>query len=267
MGGLMSVITRKDEQTGTEISINYEIIGDGRETIVFHHGNGNCSKDWHTLGFVNELKNDFRLVLIDSRGYGNSSKPHDPQEYNLNSRANDTIAVLDKEEIEQAHCLGGSIGAMTCMILARFYPSRFKSYIFATPYFSLFDDDSKNFLKGGVENYLAMLKERHNVVIDNEEIKATFLANDAEAIIAANSSEWFAYQDYIKYINVPSLIYAGSEEPSIPALQQLSEKLTESSGYKCHLHIFPGVDHKQVYWGSKMVCPLLREFLNSNFPS
>ncbi len=59
-----------------KIDIYYETIGMG-EPIVFHHGNGNCCKDWYTLGYVEALARDFQLILIDSRGYGKSSKPHE----------------------------------------------------------------------------------------------------------------------------------------------------------------------------------------------
>lgn len=116
----MPYITRKDNNQ--EINIYYESVGNG-EPIVFHHGNGNCIKDWYTLGYVDELANDYQLILIDSRGYGKSSKPHDPAAYNLHSRANDTIAVLNELGIEKAHCLGGSIGASMCMILANLFAS------------------------------------------------------------------------------------------------------------------------------------------------
>lgn len=130
----MSVVNRIDKKTSTEIMIHYEVVGNGKDDIVFHHGNGNCIQDWHTLGFVDALKDDFKLILIDSRGYGKSSKPHDPQEYSLQSRADDTIAVLDQENIQQAHFLGASTGAAIGLLLAKFYPNRLRSYIFATPY-------------------------------------------------------------------------------------------------------------------------------------
>ena len=61
----MSFVTRVDNLTGTEITIHYEVVGQGKPSIVFHHGNGNCIKDWYALGYVSALKSDFQLVLID----------------------------------------------------------------------------------------------------------------------------------------------------------------------------------------------------------
>ena len=237
------------------INIYFETAGQG-EPIIFHHGNGNCLKDWYTLGFVEELANNFQLVLVDSRGYGKSDKPHDPAAYSLQNRVDDSIAVLDKLGIEKAHCLGASVGAAMCFLLAKYYPSRFKSYIFATPYFIQFNNDIKQALLQGPEAYVARLENRHNCKIDNETIRQTFLANDTKALWAANSSEWFDYRDYIKYINVPSLIYAGAKEESVPLLTDLAKQLPN-----CQINIVPNADHVKMYWDSKLVAPIIKNFI------
>lgn len=257
----MSKVTRLDQNTGTEVTINYEVVGDAKKAIVFHHGNGNAVKDWFTLGYVSALTPSYRLVLIDSRGYGNSSKLYNPKEYNLKSRADDTIAVLDNEGIYHAHCLGASIGAATCLLLARFYPGRFKSFIFATPYFTLFDEGVKRAMTKGVDAYVAELEKRMGTVIGNEALRHTFLANDSLALLAANSSEWFNYQDYIKYIAVPTLIYAGSKEPSIGQLRQLSQLLEAGSGCASHFHVLPNMDHAAAYWAGEIVATVISEFV------
>lgn len=259
----MSIVTRLDKQTNTEISINYEFIGDGEEIIVFHHGNGNCIRDWYTLGFVAALKQDFKLLLIDSRGYGLSSKPHESSAYSLKSRIEDTISVLNQEKIEKAHCLGASVGASMCFLLAKFYPERFKSYIFATPYFTLFDEEIKAALANGVENYVTKLEALIGGRISNEDIRNTFLANDAKAVLAANSSEWFNYLDFISYIKVPSLIYVGEREVSVPALVVLSEKIKALSEYPSELQVLPGMDHADAYWRSDVSAPLIKVFIEN----
>jgi pimeloyl-ACP methyl ester carboxylesterase len=251
----MSDVTRKDKQQ--EVNIHYEVIGQG-EPIVFHHGNGNCIKDWHTLGYVNNLSKDFQLILIDSRGYGKSSKFHDPADYNLQSRAQDTISVLDELKINKAHCLGGSIGAAMCMILAKYFPERFKSYIFATPYFTLFDENIREALLKGPDAYVAKLEELLESKISNDLIRQTFFANDTKAVWAANGSEWFNYLDYVQYIKTPSLIYAGSKEPSVESLTILSKSLPNNI-----LSIIANIDHVQAYWNSNLVSPLIREFVRS----
>jgi len=251
----MPIVNYKDNQQ--LINIYYEVVGQG-EPIVFHHGNGNCVKDWYTLGYVDELSKHFKLILIDSRGYGKSSKPYEPAAYNLHSRAKDTIAVLDELKINKAHCLGGSVGASVCMMLARYYPERFKSYIFATPFFTQFNDEIRQALLKGTEQYLAKLEELLGSRIDNELIRQTLLANDAKALWAANSSEWFDYLDYVKYIKVPSMIYLGALEPSVDKLTQLANLLPNNQ-----LYILPDINHAQVYWNGKLVSPLIKTFISN----
>lgn len=261
----MPQVKRKDQYTATEIEINYEVEGKGDEVIVLHHGNGNAVEDWRTLGFVDALKEKYKLILIDSRGYGKSSKPYDSSEYNLRSRADDTIAVLKKESIKQAHCLGASVGAAMCFILARFYPQYFKSYIFATPYFELFGTEVKEALKIGTGAYVAKLEEMMGRPFISDKIKATFLANDAKALLAANSSEWFNYQDqqYIQAIcDTPTLIYVGSREDSLKALQKLNKQLSQHSNSFHQLCIVPDATHAEVYWDGKNASIIISDFLN-----
>ncbi len=259
----MPKVVRKDVQTNREIAINYEVIGNGVEVLVFHHGNGNCVHDWHTLEYVSLLKNNYKLILIDSRGYGQSSKPYDPMEYSLKSRAEDTISVLDHEKVEKAHCLGASIGAAMCFILARFHPDRFKSYIFATPYFALFKNEIKKALAIGIEEYVSELENLLGNKISNEDVRSTFLANDAKSVLAANSSEWFNYLDFVQYVKTPTLIYVGAKETTVKNLQDLSMKLEESSGHQSHFHVFSDADHAKIYWSGDLVVPVIRKFIDS----
>ena len=227
-----------------------------------HHGNGNCIEDWHTLGFVKALQDDFKLLLIDSRGYGKSSKPDDPHEYSLKGRADDTIAGMDKEGINQGHCFGASIGAATCLLLAKYYPNRFKSYILATPYFTLFGEAIKRALAQGVESYVGKLEQLIGGRIENEIIRKMFLSNDAAAVLAANSSEWFDYHDYIQYIHLPTLIYVGEQESTVIELKNLSESVSRASGYQCEFHIFPDATHAEIYWSSTRASPLISRFID-----
>ena len=112
-------ITWQDQQDTVEIY--YETIGTG-EPVVFHHGNDNASRNWHDLGYVDALKNNIQMILIDCRGYGKSSKFHGPSSYSLKSRATDTIKVLDALNIQKAHMLGGSFTASFNMLLAKKLP-------------------------------------------------------------------------------------------------------------------------------------------------
>ena len=59
------------------LQIHYEVEGQGPPLILLHWWTGSL-EDWRLFGYVDALKDTYRLILIDARGHGQSDKPHDP---------------------------------------------------------------------------------------------------------------------------------------------------------------------------------------------
>ena len=83
------------------VRIHYQVEGEG-PALVLQHGFTESAVDWYEAGYVDALRSDYRLILIDARGHGASDKPHDPDAYELNRRVADIVAVLDALAIERA---------------------------------------------------------------------------------------------------------------------------------------------------------------------
>jgi len=62
------------------IKIHYEIEGDG-PPLVLHHGFTSSIERWKLLGYTDQLKKYFKLIMLDSRGHGKSEKPIDVDAY------------------------------------------------------------------------------------------------------------------------------------------------------------------------------------------
>ena len=62
------------------VSIRYRVEGKG-PPLILQHGFTDSSESWYELGYVEALKPKHRLVLIDSRGHGESDKPHGSQSH------------------------------------------------------------------------------------------------------------------------------------------------------------------------------------------
>ncbi len=58
------------------IRIHYRVEGEG-PPLVLQHGFSQGMQRWYRAGYVNALKHDYQLILIDARGHGSSDKPHD----------------------------------------------------------------------------------------------------------------------------------------------------------------------------------------------
>jgi pimeloyl-ACP methyl ester carboxylesterase len=59
------------------VRIHCQTVGNG-PALVLHHGTLGSGADWANLGYADAMKEDHRLILLDSRGHGESDKPHDP---------------------------------------------------------------------------------------------------------------------------------------------------------------------------------------------
>jgi pimeloyl-ACP methyl ester carboxylesterase len=75
------------------------------------------------------LGRQFRLVLVDNRGFGSSSRP--AGSFSVGDMADDVVAVLDAAGIRRAHIMGASLGGMVAQELAIAHPERVDGLILA----------------------------------------------------------------------------------------------------------------------------------------
>lgn len=98
----------------------YAGYGSGTPVILLHGGLGH-SGNWgyQVPALVGE---GYRVVVIDSRGHGRSTRDTRPYTYEL--MASDLSAVMDGLHMEQASLVGWSDGACTALVLASKVPAR-----------------------------------------------------------------------------------------------------------------------------------------------
>jgi len=77
---------------GTEIA--YDRCGSG-PPIVLVHGGGVDHHDWHRVGYVERLQENYTVIALDLRGHGESDKPTDPAAYTTEKMGEDILAVAD----------------------------------------------------------------------------------------------------------------------------------------------------------------------------
>jgi pimeloyl-ACP methyl ester carboxylesterase len=94
--------------------------GDGPPVVLLHGGLGNAGNFGHQVPAL--LDAGYRVIAIDSRGQGRSTRDDRPYSYEL--MAGDTRAVLDTLGIAKAAFVGWSDGAATALVLAHDTPER-----------------------------------------------------------------------------------------------------------------------------------------------
>ena len=110
------------------VRIHYEVEGTG-PALVLQHGITQCVEDWFECGYVSALRAQYRLILVDARGHGQSDKPHDGASYALGNRVADVVAVIDALGVERAHFWGYSMGGYIGFGMAKHAPDRLGTFI------------------------------------------------------------------------------------------------------------------------------------------
>ena len=88
--------------------------------VVLIHGYTDSDLDWAPL--IPYLSRDFRLVIVDLRGHGASSKPECC--YTRLDFAYDVKLLLDALGIGRADIVGHSLGSMIAQTFAEYWPQR-----------------------------------------------------------------------------------------------------------------------------------------------
>ncbi len=101
------------------ISICYAAFGSGPPVILLHGGLANSNYWGHQ---VPTLAENHRVIVMDSRGHGRSTRNSQPYGYAL--MASDVIGLMDHLGIAQAAIVGWSDGAILGLSLAMSHPER-----------------------------------------------------------------------------------------------------------------------------------------------
>ena len=98
----------------------------GGDTMVLLTGSGDNAHVYDEFAY--QFTDRFHVIGITRRGFGRSSRPD--HGYDLDTRARDDIAVLDKLDIRRAVLVGHSIAGTELSKLAAVYPDRVKQLVY-----------------------------------------------------------------------------------------------------------------------------------------
>src|ERR1700724_204298 len=113
------------------VEIAYLDEGEGDPILLVHGFASTKNVNWVYPAWVSELKkNGRRVIALDNRGHGDSTKLYDASEYEIATMAGDVTALMDHLNIERADVMGYSLGSRMTAVLALKEPGRLRSAIF-----------------------------------------------------------------------------------------------------------------------------------------
>jgi pimeloyl-ACP methyl ester carboxylesterase len=195
------------------VEIAYLDEGEGDPILLVHGFASTGNVNWVFPGWVSELKkNGRRVIALDNRGHGQSSKLYDPGQYHIGIMAGDVSALMDHLRIERADVMGYSLGSRMTAWLARNQPRRLRSAVFGGLGIGLIEGG------GPGENVVAAL-EAPSLEDVSDPVGRTFRAfgdqthSDRRALAAClRGSRQLMTPDQAAGIAVPVLIAVGTSD-------------------------------------------------------
>jgi pimeloyl-ACP methyl ester carboxylesterase len=241
--------------------IHFDIEGSG-PPIFLVHGFGLDGETWRDWGYVDALKDDYKLLIVDLRGHGSSDKPRDPKAYFTRIMAFDCISALDELNIEKVNFWGYSLGGAVGFRIAKYAPERLNSLILGgvQPYEGDVDEPNPynwmlEALDRGIDAWVGLAEK---LVQLTPGMKERLYSSDVDALKACflrDSGEGF--EDILPTMKMPCLIYVGEEDlAEYSGARKCASELSNARFISFH-----GLDHIATVVQSEVVLPHIKHFL------
>src|SRR6266702_5295037 len=239
------------------VEIAYLDEGEGDPILLVHGFASSKNVNWVYPTWVSELKkNGRRVIALDNRGHGESSKLYDSAQYGIATMAGDVIALMDHLEIARADAMGYSMGARMTAVIAREQPQRLRSAILGGIGIGMIEG-------GGPGENVATALEAPSLDDVTDPVGRTFRAfadqtrSDHRALAAClRGSRRLMTQDEAADIDVPVLIAVGTADEIAGSAAALGEIIPGSEVLD-----IPNRDHMRAV-GDKVYKTGVIEFLS-----
>ena len=209
--------------------LRYRDIGQG-DPVILLHGLTRSLADW--TGVADTLARDHRVIALDVRGFGKSTRFSDPARLGSQMAA-DVVRLLDHLRIPRAHLAGHSMGASIAAKVATLHPDRVRSVaLLAGPFFedtTNFGRDQSGFAADveqgrGMTRFLRMVFPAYPdsvIAAFNAEGLST---NDPATIGAAMRSmdALMVLPSVAHRVRAPALVVVGARDPLVPQSRWLA---------------------------------------------
>jgi pimeloyl-ACP methyl ester carboxylesterase len=240
-----------------DVEIAYLDEGEGDPIVLVHGFASTKNVNWVYPTWVSELKkNGRRVVALDNRGHGDSSKLYEPSQYSIPIMAGDVVALMDHLEIPRADVMGYSLGGRMTAWLGLNAPERLRSAILGGIGIAMIEG-------GGPGENVALALEAPSLDDVTDPAGRTFRAfadqtrSDRLALAAClRGSRGLMTKEEAEGISVPVLIAVGTSDEVAGSAHELGQIIAGSEVLD-----IPGRDHMRAV-GDKVYKTGVEDFLS-----
>ncbi len=245
------------DQTFTRggVTINYRSIGSG-EPLLLVHGYGDNLKMW--VGLADSLATVHRVIAVDARGFGKSSKPAGVANYG-EAMVEDLVALLDTTGTKQVHVVGYSMGAMLAAKLALTHPDRVGTVTLAAGSFHKDVAALRDMVRPWIDDLehgrrLTRLLKQIVPVLSDSQAKTfsdqLFAESDSAALVDVMKGFTDFSIDWAKVAatRIPAVAIVGADDPLRPYTRDLAARWPGAK-----LVELPATDHMTIFTSPRLL--------------
>jgi pimeloyl-ACP methyl ester carboxylesterase len=222
------------------VRLHYTLHGpEAREPVVLVHGfASDYELNWVGSRWQEALERaGYRVIGLDCRGHGQSSKPHDPAAYALATMAADVRNLLDELEIPSTRYIGYSMGARIGLRALLDFPDRIRCAVLGGVGMSGALEDAEK-----IAHALRGSPPENEVAATFQRFAAARPSNDLEALAACIVGQQPGLDpERLRAIRTPILVVVGERDDIARNTQQLVGQIPDA-----RLVVIPGRDHMSV---------------------
>lgn len=144
-------------QSPDGIHIAYDVTGQGPYLMLLH-GAGKERRDWHKQGYVDRLKGEFTVIMVDIRGSEESDFLVDVSDYGIEKICADLLAVADACHAGQFSVWGYSFGGNIARYLGAWSDRLQAIAVIGVPFGPAVDQQFDQFIADFVNKWEAVAK-------------------------------------------------------------------------------------------------------------
>jgi pimeloyl-ACP methyl ester carboxylesterase len=196
-----------------DVEIAYLDEGEGDPIVLVHGFASNKETNWVMPGWTTTLRRDNRRVIaLDNRGHGRSTKLYDPADYHTDIMASDVGALIEHLDLGRADLMGYSLGSRISAVLAARRPELVRSVILGGAGIRLIDN-------AGLRDEIADSLEMPSLAEVTDPMGKRFRAfaeqtrSDLRALAAClRGSRQPMRMDDITNVRAPALVAVGTKD-------------------------------------------------------
>jgi pimeloyl-ACP methyl ester carboxylesterase len=240
---------------GTRIA--YDITGNG-PVLMLLHGAGKTRRDWHKLGYVERLKDDFTVITIDIRGTGDSDRLYDIADYGIEKICEDLYAVADDCGVDEFAVWGFSFGGSIARYLGAWSDRVTAIAVIGVPFGPAVHEEFDRFID-------QFLKKWESVILAAREGVLPRSKGQIKGQIPALAACFQAMRDWPSVepseVACPALLLTGTKNTSTLGWVEANRGALDAAGVQTEVVV--GLTHDQEFTKIDRVFPVIGAFFRS----